>query len=183
MPKGGTVSIHLSPADADVVARWLKSIPAPLWGVPLRNVPMLANGVSASVVQQFEAFAKRKRKTGRHALAGIELCRSDAEWLASKVHRGMFGSSNQRFLPAPVAEICRSCSTALAKRKGAPKYRAGSLDAAITRQKRNVSDPCTPVGARWLKRLRKRKRQDDAFAQVMKGAKGLWLDWQPKNSP
>jgi len=183
MPKAGTVTVSVRPVDVRVVAKWLQSLPPPLWGVPLSNVPLLSNGVRVSMYQQVQSFAERKRKAGNFGNASIELSREDARWLAAKVQGGMFGTSNQKFLPAEVIIICRACAVALAKRSGRPKYRSQGLDAAIVRQNRIVSDPCNPVDPRWMKRLRKRKKQHEAMAQRINAGDGLWGGFLSSNSP
>jgi hypothetical protein len=183
MPKAGTVAVSIRPVDAGAVARWLQSLPPPLWGVALSNVPLLSNGVRVSMFDQLQSFADRKRKGGGFGAASIGLLREDAEWLAAKVQRGMFGTSHQKFLPAQVVTVCRACAAALAKRSGRPKYRLQGLDAAIVRQNRNVSDPCHPVDPRWMKRLRQRKKRDEAMAQRLNAADGLWGGFLSSNSP
>lgn len=183
MPKAGTVTVSIRPIDARAVARWLQSLPPPLWGVLLLNVPLLSNGVRVSMFDQFQSFAERKRKGGGFGPASIELLREDAEWLAAKVQRGMFGTSNQKFLPAQVVTVCCACAATLAKRAGRPKFGSDGLASAISYQKNNILQSHDPIDPRWMKRLKKRKRQDDALKRVMEGSNGLWINWPSENSP
>lgn len=183
MPKAGAVTVSIRPVDAVAVVRWLKSLPPPLWRSLLLNVPLLPNGVRVSIFDQFQAYSKRKRRGGGFSIASMELSREDAAWFAMKVQRGMFGALNQKFLPPLVALVCRACVAALAKRSGRPKYRSQGLDAAIVRQKRNVSDPSHPVDPRWMKRLKQRKKYNDAMAHQLNAADGLWGGFLAQNSP
>jgi hypothetical protein len=131
-----------------------------------------------------DAFGKRKRKVGRFLPAGLELARADAEWLAVKVQRGMFGTSRQGHIPPPAKAFCRQCAVSIAKKRGAPKQQSARLDAAIARQRRNTADPISPVDPRWLKRLKKRKREEAELTAWFERGGGLWAaPLGGKNSP
>jgi hypothetical protein len=174
MPKAETVSVKIAPIEARMVAEWLRSLPSPLFDGPRLNVRTLPNGVRESFVEQLEGFAKRKRRSGAFLAAGIELSRLDAQFLAAKAQPGMFGTARQRQIPAVVHALCRQCLAALNKKRGAPKQRAAALENAISRQGRNTTDPVRPVDPRWLKRLKKRQREDTEMAEWLGKGRGLW---------
>ncbi|WP_131819243.1 hypothetical protein [Sphingomonas jatrophae] len=118
-------------------------------------MPSLPNGVRLELVEQFEAIANRKRKTGQFTPVEIVLFREDAEWFAAKVSGGMFGGGSRRFLPATVRTFCERCALAKSKKRGVKRWHGRDLANAIDAQA-DANDP------RFLKRLRKRQRDERA---------------------
>lgn len=181
MPKAGMIKVRLQPFQAVPIAEWLKHRPSSLldfWSEPYgRN----ANAHHAQLIRRLQAFAIRKRRGGALAPVTFEITRDEATRLAGHVRKGMFGGGRRYPLPYAVEDLCWQASAALRANRGRPKLNGDALDAAIFRQNRFVSDPIQPGDPRWLKRLRKKKRSNEEFAELIEG--GLLGFMRPRNSP
>lgn len=163
MPAAGTVTIMLQPSAAAAVARWIENRPASVLEAYCPDANQSERSSRTELSRRLRSFSERKRRKHRFAPISLQLTREQAHFLALNVRRGLFGSGRPR-LPHSIEAACQQCSIELAKRRGAPKHRGIALEAAIKRQRRNISDSLGSGDPRWLKRLRKRKRQEEASA-------------------
>lgn len=164
MPKAGKVRVSIRPFDASSIAAWLEANPPTIGG--LLGLVDNSNAVERHdhLVKQVRSFSKRKRRSGQFIPVLLELSREDAARLAAYVRtRGLFGRGRKRFLPNYIDALCWQCLGTVSARRGAKTLRGRALEAAITRQVRNSNDPRNTGDVRWLKRLRKRQRQEDAI--------------------
>ena len=164
MTASGAVVIKISPAEAEEVARWLRSRPVPLMGLPPSNHPLLPNGVKVGLVEQFDTIARRKRATGRLARVNIEIDRIDASWLGTQCAGGMFASASALAVPPAAKSFFLRCRLAGGAKRGRPTLASRDLADAANR---------AHIDPRHRKRLRKREREQEAMKEAMKSWGGM----------
>lgn len=164
----GTIAILVSPFEARLIARWLRTEPPPLLGLLRLNVPTLPNGNRIDLVERLEAVAARKRSTGPFQQVEIRLDRDDAAWFASKVASGLFGGAWRHRLPPLVQLFCRRCSGALKAKVGRKTLRGERLRKEAGR---------VALDQRHRKRLQARIRSEERLANSFArgGLASAWL--------
>jgi hypothetical protein len=161
MPRGGIVTIEISPNEAREVGAWLKDYrPAVFpgrWG-DLSGLLQLKHD-TRTLARKFLSIASRKRIGGRDEEIAVQVSRRDALWLASRFVRlpGMFAARRIRALGFPITNgVCEKCLLATTAARGRRTLTSFEMEASMHR---GGADP------RNVKRLRKRYRQEAAKQQ------------------
>lgn len=179
MPAQGIVTVAVSPFDARMIAWWLRAHHQPKGYTGILGEYLWRyrdhHDVDA-VAKKFEKLIARKRPGGPFVSVEVQIARADAAWLAQRVRRsGIFAHRPKPNLPDAVAVLCCKCALALMRKRGRPKLRDADLDAAIVAQVRKYEAGAI-LEQRHLKRLKRRKREEEAMKRSAASFTGLLGD-------